>query len=459
MTQREEQLVEWAVGTLKEEPAALPEGFLARFESKLSQEPAPAPVLDRSSQRTPHWSRSLMAAVLMLAALAAFYWWGPKGPEDGTPGEILIVSTLNQVSLSSEAVSQVQELTLKAPLVTGPDSEAVLLAGGPGNEITLGPDSSLSLSRSSRSGDLTSAELELNSGSVFVAETRTKISIRTPHAHIRPIGTEYEVRHLGDATIVSVLEGRVAVKEPAGRSTVTLESGERLVVGPKSRWKELRPRRLEARELGPMQRYRHRPRLKDRPLPGSALRSRAQPQARVKPDYPKAKPQPRRFRRSRRVSPPVGSNPTAPRATRHPRRQQVRARVQQHRPRTRTNTGQRRRYPPARRPQFEPKSPPPAARQNPPRRTRQIPAYRPTRNRTDVRRRTRPTGVRNSGDRNVRPTRQRPTRRNMRLRNDPTQTRRGTGKLDLTRKGQRNNLEPKMGTVRSGGRSARRRRR
>ncbi len=438
MTQREEQLVEWAVGTLKEEPAALPEGFLARFESKLAQEPAPAPVLDRSSQRTPHWSRSLMAAVLMLAALAAFYWWGPKGPEDGTPGEILIVSNLNQVSLSCEAV---------------------LLAGGPGNEITLGPGSSLSLRRSSRSGNLTSAELELNSGSVFVAETRSKISIRTPHAHIRPIGTEYEVRHLGDATIVSVLEGRVAVKEPAGRNTVTLQSGERLVVGPKSRWKELRPRRLEARELGPMQRYRHLPRLKDRPLPGSALRSRAQPQARVKPDYPKAKPQPRRVRRSRRVSPPVGSNPSAPRATRHPRRQQVRARIQQHRPRTRPNTGQRRRYPPARRPQFEPKSPPPAARQSPPRRTRQIPAYRPTRNRPDLRRRTRQTGVRNSGDRNVRPRRQRPTRRNMRLRNDPTQTRRGTGELDLTRKGQRNNLEPKMGTVRSGGRSARRRRR
>lgn len=381
-----------------------------------------------------------MAAVLMLAALAAFYWWSPRQADVEVGSGVLIVSTLNSVELKSQKVSQVQELTTQTPLVTGPDSEAVLLAGGPGNEITLGPESSLSLARSQGNRN----QLDLEQGSVFITETRAKISVRTAHLMVEPIGTEYEVRRHGDETTVSVLEGRVAVRAPDRRRMLTLAAGESLTVGRDARWEELRPRRLNQTELKPMRRYRALPRLKFQPLLGSALIPRSQPQTQATPAYPKAKPQPRQIPPRTR---PDRLEPATVRARGQVRTQTRRPVVQPRSVRRSDTRGTQ--APRARRTDII--NPPDinARRQSRVQRRaeskpsvmRELPAYRPTRARTQARTPNRverrqpgsPGWARPGNPASPRDPNSRLTKRRARDQEDPTRARRGPGRLDLTR--------------------------
>ena len=250
-TENQDRLVNWAVETLAHEPCVeLPEGFLAKFETQLSQEPEPSVVVEllptSLSEPTRHWTRGLMAALVMLAVLGAFLILKPKSGSEVTG--LMVVSALNEVEVASISVSEVTALKSSQSIVTKADSEVVLMAGNLRNTVRVGPDSEIRLNETKRSEGATLAELSLERGSLYVSEKEAKISVKTRHAHIRPIGTEYKVTETTDGTKVAVSEGSVLVT-PSGGNLIRLNAGEQILVDSQAKKDAPRPVRMKSEPL------------------------------------------------------------------------------------------------------------------------------------------------------------------------------------------------------------------
>ena len=220
MTEKEEKLVDWAVGELKNAPdPVLPEGFLLRFEQSLKQEVATTQSYTPSQ---PHWSRSLAAAVLMMCCLAAMYWLGP-GLSQPSAGELAVAACPGQVLLDGLAVSQVTELRPSQTLETD-EEKALVVSSDSRNRIVVGERTKVVVGKKSRT-----TELELADGSISVSEMTMKIAVRTPELLIVPVGTEYRVNRGADATEVAVLSGEVRLESFKPSEKVSVRAGEWLL--------------------------------------------------------------------------------------------------------------------------------------------------------------------------------------------------------------------------------------
>ena len=241
MSEKEEKLLDWAVGELKKAPdPVLPEGFLLRFEQKLKQEVAYTQGFTPSQ---PHWSRSLAAAVLMICCLAAMYWLGPGLPQTSA-GELAVAACPGQVLVDGLAVSQVTQLKPSQILETE-EEKALLVSSDSRNRVVVGERTKLVVGKKSQA---VRTELELAGGSISVSEMTMKIAVRTPELLIVPVGTEYRVDRRTDSTKVAVLSGEVRLESLKPSETVTVRAGESL------HWKHgepLRPSMIE--KLGPEQ--------------------------------------------------------------------------------------------------------------------------------------------------------------------------------------------------------------
>ncbi len=265
MTDEQEKRLDWARGILRE-PPALPEGFLQRFEERLLVEPAPTrSIRERggiTSSGRPTRTRQLMAALILLVALAGLVWTLPRDNSPRKAGLVVVATgqdaKLNRNRKSPTPLQTLVELAVDDTLETGSEGSVVLMAGSPGNEIKVGPESRVRIGHSRTHEDPNiGPELQLSAGVVFVAETDVRISVRTSHALFQPVGTDYRVTSSVDSTTLSVLEGVVNATPVGGGQPITVRAGEQLVVGgAKTRSEALRTRKLSDQELEPLRQER-----------------------------------------------------------------------------------------------------------------------------------------------------------------------------------------------------------
>lgn len=229
--QQEEKLIGWAVDTLKASPGRpLPDGFLARFQENLQSEKAskvvpisPSGMATRPTVRRLLRTPGLVAAVL-LVCLGALYWFRPNMAGHSDTGFYLaeaneplcvdgIDTASNQVVLASQLLS------------TSAKKGAVLKTSDAGNRIALGPDTVVAFQEGSTSRRRT---LRLSKGTVSIGEQSLTVAVSTPELIIVPLGTEYTVERVGDATEVMVHSGRVRVQNRADGTSRILEADQGL---------------------------------------------------------------------------------------------------------------------------------------------------------------------------------------------------------------------------------------
>lgn len=158
--------------------------------------------MQRASQRRRsnprRWVYPLASAACLLAMLWAGGWW--------TPGHWLTDLSADYVS----APGEVRELTL-----------------ADGSQLTLDADSAVAVSLD---GDKRRVELLRGAASFTVKHLAKPFVVRVGEGEAQVLGTEFEVRRLGEQTRVTVAEGRVAVRasRAAGAPEVVLGAGEQV---------------------------------------------------------------------------------------------------------------------------------------------------------------------------------------------------------------------------------------
>lgn len=229
--QQEEKLIEWAVDTLKASPGRpLPEGFLVRFQENLENEKASkvVPLSPSGSASRPKVRRLLrtpgLVAAVLLFCLGALYWFRPTmaGHHDtgfylAEANDSLYVDGIDTAGHQAVQASQI--------LSTSATQGAVLKTSDEGNRIALGPDTVVAFQEGSASRRRT---LKLSKGAVSIGEQSLTVAVSTPELIIVPLGTEYTVERVGDATQVMVYSGRVRVDNRADGSSRILEADQGL---------------------------------------------------------------------------------------------------------------------------------------------------------------------------------------------------------------------------------------
>lgn len=173
------------------------------------------------------WLRRLLAAVAVLAVVA---WGGSRlrsgtvPRADGRAGMLLVAGRSEVLVLRGGRTmrpDRVEALQVDDTVSTGADSVAVLALGA-GSSLRLGPETRLRMVQ--REGiDL---GLGLSQGILRVSEGKDlRVSVSTPEARIRPLGTTFDVRTGEERTVVTVLDGRVDVRSKQG--VVVAVAGER----------------------------------------------------------------------------------------------------------------------------------------------------------------------------------------------------------------------------------------
>lgn len=159
--------------------------------------------MDRPATRRAHgnhrrWSYPLASAACLLVMLWAGGWW--------SPGHWLTDLSADYVS----APGEVREIAL-----------------ADGSRLTLDADSAVAVSLE---GEQRRVDLLRGAAFFAVKHLPTPFVVRAGEAEARVLGTEFEVRRLGEQTRVTVAEGRVAVRgnRAAGAPEVVLGAGERV---------------------------------------------------------------------------------------------------------------------------------------------------------------------------------------------------------------------------------------
>lgn len=155
----------------------------------------------RRAQNNPRrWSYPLASAACLLLMLWAGGWW--------KPGNWLTDLSADYVS----APGEVREITL-----------------ADGSRLTLDADSAVAVSLD---GEQRRVALLRGAASFAVKHLPKPFVVRAGDGEARVLGTEFEVRRLGEQTRVTVAEGRVAVRgsRAVGMPEVVLGAGERVSI-------------------------------------------------------------------------------------------------------------------------------------------------------------------------------------------------------------------------------------
>ncbi len=264
-TPEDEQLFGTLQTLLQEIPEPeLPEGFQTRLmerfervESGAEQLPElPAELLPNgrakvvvltqpSSPPKAYWVRPFLAAA---AAVLLFFGvslgLSQKAPDD--PGvEAVLAHAEEPVEVlttgTSTPVQAEETLALKpgSVLRTEGDNFSVVVIGETGNEVRVGGDTEVKvkrLARRTRDSGPVEGEFELTRGRVWVTETSAQLAVRTPHALLIPVGTEYEAISEGGKTEVVVWEGEVIAQSLDGKRSLRLKEGQEVSFGQGQDW-------------------------------------------------------------------------------------------------------------------------------------------------------------------------------------------------------------------------------
>lgn len=158
----------------------------------------PAPRRVQTNHR--RWAYPLASAACLLLMLWAGGWW--------SPGHWLTDLSADYVS----APGEVREITL-----------------GDGSRLTLDADSAVAVSLD---GVQRRIDLLRGAASFAVKHLPKPFVVRAGEGEARVLGTEFEVRRLGEQTRVTVAEGRVSVRgsHAVGMPEVVLGAGERVSI-------------------------------------------------------------------------------------------------------------------------------------------------------------------------------------------------------------------------------------
>ncbi|MEW6280528.1 MAG: FecR domain-containing protein, partial [Candidatus Eremiobacterota bacterium] len=191
----------------------------------------------RRASRDIRWSRPLLAAAACLLVLLATLrvLLPPESPDNPS----LVTLASGAVRLQAPGAAHmtavqdsvaVQQGTL---LETGTGQEtAVLVVGGSGNEVRLGGDTQVRVTRMERRPDRIEGELALNRGRVYIVESNARVAVRTPQALILPVGTRYSAELVPEGTLVKVWEGEVQVVPQGGGQTQHIRAEQQVLVRP-----------------------------------------------------------------------------------------------------------------------------------------------------------------------------------------------------------------------------------
>ncbi|MFV3367318.1 FecR family protein [Pseudomonas sp. NY15435] len=158
------------------------------------------PVPRRVQRNHRRWAYPLASAACLLLMLWAGGWW--------KPGNWLTDLSADYVS----APGEVREITLDD-----------------GSRLTLDADSAVAVSLD---GEQRRVELLRGAASFAVKHLPKPFVVRAGEGEARVLGTEFEVRRLGEKTRVTVAEGRVSVRgsHAVGVPEVVLGAGERVSI-------------------------------------------------------------------------------------------------------------------------------------------------------------------------------------------------------------------------------------
>ncbi|WP_236173762.1 FecR family protein [Pseudomonas pseudonitroreducens] len=186
----------WQASALPAQRLAAAEGdalgvYLAAMER-------PAPRRAQSNHR--RWAYPLVSAACLLLMLCAGGWWKPDN--------WLADLAADYVS----APGEVREITLDD-----------------GSRLTLDADSAVAVSLD---GEQRRVELLRGAASFAVKHLPKPFVVRAGEGEARVLGTEFEVRRVGEQTGVTVAEGRVSVRgsHAVGMPEVVLGAGERVSI-------------------------------------------------------------------------------------------------------------------------------------------------------------------------------------------------------------------------------------
>ena len=200
-------------------------------------------LVERERQRGHRsWVRGALAvaATLLLALLAGFWWRGTKLPlvPDFVATVELVAGEPRLEELSGAGLEAEATLTVGRDLTAGTVVETLSLDDTSRLALRLSGGESVRLASDSRIG-LTSARLiELERGTVYIDSGRTAsdqggVEVLTPLGIVRDIGTQYEVqlsaREEGTLVRVRVREGAVSLS--FGKEAYRAATGEQLTVG------------------------------------------------------------------------------------------------------------------------------------------------------------------------------------------------------------------------------------
>ncbi|MBI3927832.1 MAG: FecR domain-containing protein [Armatimonadetes bacterium] len=326
----------------------LPEGFhqrlMARFEKVQSGEEVLEPIGSgeesfsrngngkvtelRRSRRG--WRGLLLAVAASLVAVLGLMLVF-RQPSQGEALAFLAASTqpveiVERDGTRLESVTETVPLERGAVLRTGKLSASVVTLPGRGNELRVGEETELKVARLDRS----QGEFQLEKGRVWITEKDAQVTIRTAHAVLIPVGTEYEAIVDQDSTEVVVWDGLVMVQAPDRSATVPVGAGQELEVGFRHSLEGAEPRPVSAeRQESDWHQWNRRVQVTEapvrrRPLGPPELLERPRPLPPLPPTaaYP---PRPPRAPGARPGKPPAsippaggfepGSQPESPRRT------------------------------------------------------------------------------------------------------------------------------------------------
>lgn len=232
LTPDEERLLEMALGSL-EEPE-LPDGFAERFSQRLRAEngAVPAAKVTVLEARGPGAGRWWTPVLLAAAAIVLFFGFLRTSQTQSEPIGVVAASEGN---LKVDDASVLEAVALKAgmEISTEAESASVLVLAEASEQVRLDSETVVtvnSLRQPQKDSKRVVGEFGLKKGRIWITESASKVAVRTPHALLMPVGTEYEAISGEDSTEVVVWEGEVIARSPDGSQSIRVQQGEELVL-------------------------------------------------------------------------------------------------------------------------------------------------------------------------------------------------------------------------------------